>query len=92
MRCCRLKAFGVHLMAVRRSAWGQARDASVEQWLDEKGSWPQMASLTPQADVIIVACSQDAMTRGFVNQAFLSACKPGVIIVNVARGKVCLHA
>ena len=55
--------------------------------LDEKGSWPQMASLTPQADVVIVACSQDAMTQGFVNQAFLSACKPGVIIVNVARGK-----
>lgn len=74
-------------MAVRRSAWGQARDASAEQMLDEKGSWPQMASLTPQADVVIVACSQDATTRGFVNQAFLSACKPGVTIVNVARGK-----
>ena len=51
-----------------------------------------MASLTPQADVVIVACSQDATTRGFVNQAFLSACKPGVIIVNVARGKVYLRA
>ena len=79
-------------MAVRRSAWGLARDASAEQMLDEKGSWPQMASLTAQADVVIVACSQDATTRGFLNQAFLSACKPGVIIVNVARGKEGLRA
>ncbi len=47
-----------------------------------------MASLTPEADIIIVACSQDATTRGFVNSAFLSACKAGVIIVNVARGEV----
>ena len=46
-----------------------------------------MASLTPGADIIIVACSQDATSRGFVNAAFLSACKAGVIIVNVARGE-----
>lgn len=46
-----------------------------------------MASLTPEADIIIVACSQDDTTRGFVNAAFLSACKAGVSIVNVARGE-----
>ena len=47
-----------------------------------------MASLTPEADIIVLACSQDATTRGFVNSAFLLACKAGVTIVNVARGMV----
>lgn len=77
----------MHLTAVRRSSWGQAGDAAAEGLLDAKASWVQLDSLTPVADVIIVVCSQDATTRGFVGQAFLSACKPGVIIVNVARGK-----
>ncbi|CAL5221445.1 g3635 [Coccomyxa viridis] len=82
----RLKPFGVHVTAVRRSGWGQAGDAAAESLLDAKASWSEMPSLTPEADVIIVACSQDATTRGFVNSAFLSACKAGVVIVNVARG------
>ncbi|CAK0780981.1 hypothetical protein CVIRNUC_005244 [Coccomyxa viridis] len=82
----RLKAFGVHITAVRRSAWGKAEDAAAEAALDAKGLWGQMSSLTGQADIIILATSQDATNRGFVNKAFLSACKPGVIIVNVARG------
>ena len=86
-RRCRLKPFGVRLAAVRRSAWDQAGEAGAEALLDAKGSWSNMGSLTAEADIVIVACSQDATSRGFVNQAFLSACKPGVIIVNVARGK-----
>ena len=86
--CCRLRRFGVHVTAVRRSGWGQAGDAAAESLLDAKASWSEMASLTPEADIIIVACSQDATTRGFVNSAFLSACKAGVIIVNVARGEI----
>ena len=82
----------MHITAVRRSAWGKPVDAAAEAALDAKGLWGQMSSLTGQADIIILATSQDATTRGFVNQAFLSACKPGVIIVNVARGKHCfLH-
>ena len=34
----------------------------------------------------MLACSQDATTRGFVNAELLAACKPGVIIINLARG------
>ena len=79
----------MHITAVRRSAWGKPEDAAAEAALDAKGLWGQMSSLTGQADIIILATSQDATTRGFVNKAFLSACKPGVIIVNVARGKHC---
>ena len=79
----------MHIIAVRRSGWGKAEDAAAEATLDAKGLWGQMSSLTGQADIIILATSQDATTRGFVNKAFLSACKPGVIIVNVARGKDC---
>ena len=46
-----------------------------------------MASLTPQADVVIVTHSQVAPTCGSVSQAVLSVCKHGVITMNVARGE-----
>ena len=82
----RLRPFGVRLMAVRRSAWGQAPDQAAEALLDGKGAWGDLPRFAAEADVIIVACSQDASSRGFVNAAFLAACRPGVVIVNVARG------
>ncbi|BDA43435.1 Glyoxylate reductase [Coccomyxa sp. Obi] len=82
----RLRPFGARVMAVRRSAWGQAADASAEALLDRKGAWSDMASFAADADIIIVACSQDSSSIGFVNDSLIAACKPGVIIVNVARG------
>lgn len=71
---------------MRRSSWGQAADASAEALLDDKGGWGDMRRFAAGADVIIVACSQDSSSMGFVNEDLLSACKRGVIIVNVARG------
>ncbi|EIE22438.1 hypothetical protein COCSUDRAFT_37061 [Coccomyxa subellipsoidea C-169] len=82
----RLRPFGARVTAVRRSSWGQAADASAEALLDDKGGWGDMRRFAAGADVIIVACSQDSSSMGFVNEDLLSACKRGVIIVNVARG------
>ncbi len=84
--CFRLRPFGTKVLALRRSAWGQAADASAEALLDRKGAWSDMASFAADADIIIVACSQDSSSFGFVNDSLIAACKPGVIIVNVARG------
>lgn len=86
MAYSRLRPFGTKVVAIRRSAWGQAADASAEALLDRKGAWSDMASLAADADIIIVACSQDSSSFGFVNDSLIAACKPGVIIVNVARG------
>jgi phosphoglycerate dehydrogenase-like enzyme len=83
----RLQPFGVRLMAVRRSAWSaHAPDQDAQAALAAKGAWADMPRLAADADIIVLACSQDSTTRGFVNAQLLAACKPGVIIVNVARG------
>lgn len=76
----------MRLTAVRRSAWGAAPDQAAEALLDGRGAWGDLPRLAAEADVIVVACSQDATSRGFVDAALLAACKPGVVIVNVARG------
>lgn len=74
------------MLGVRRSAWGRKADTAAQQLLHERAAWADMHRVAAQADIIVVACSQDATSRGFVNHALLAACKPGVIIVNVARG------
>uniref|UniRef100_A0A7S3M4X6 D-isomer specific 2-hydroxyacid dehydrogenase NAD-binding domain-containing protein n=1 Tax=Spumella elongata TaxID=89044 RepID=A0A7S3M4X6_9STRA len=38
------------------------------------------------ADTFFVCCSQNAENMGFVNKNFIAQLKPGVLIVNVARG------
>lgn len=49
------------------------------------GSWPQGLD---QADFLIFACPLNAHTRHMLNAETLAATKPGVRIVNVARGPV----
>lgn len=38
------------------------------------------------ADIVSLHCPSTAATRGLVNEDFLAMCRPGVIIVNTARG------
>ena len=83
-RLCRLKPFGAELRAVRRSPWRGEHPA--EALLDERGGWDRLHALAADADVLMLACSQNEQTRGLVDAALLAACKPGVLVVNVARG------
>lgn len=54
----------------------------------ERGVWPaDTARLAAGADIIALTCHQDAHNRGMVGREFLSHCKQGVRIVNVARGE-----
>lgn len=70
--------------------------------LDVKCHPRQLPSILPEMDIVVVACVQNAATRGMINDAFLSHCKSrfslkdgpltflrdGVKIVNVSRGGV----
>ncbi len=50
------------------------------------GGHADLLRLLPHADIVVLACTQSAETKGLVGKAFLAACKRGVRIVNVARG------
>lgn len=83
----RLKAFGVGVVCVRRSAWrGETEDQGPARLLDGRGTTADLPRLLPQADLVFVTCPQNEENRGMVNRGFLAHCKDGVRIVNVARG------
>lgn len=70
---------------MRRSSWegDQPQSPSPDMRL---ASWTDLPSLLPQADLVFLTCSLNDETRGLVDSTFLSKCKPGVRIINVARG------
>lgn len=47
-----------------------------------------LASLLPEADVVILSTPLTEATRGLVNAGFLARMKDGALLVNVARGAV----
>lgn len=85
---CRLQPFGCLLLCVRRSPWGQQpTEAVLEQQLHGTGTWQDLHTMAAKADIIAMTCSQTPETKGMVDSKLLAACKPGVRIVNVARGR-----
>lgn len=75
----RVKAFGVEVIAVRRSADSAGlADRVVTQ--------AQLPQVLPQADVVVLASSSNAATRHSVDAGFLAAMKPASVLVNIARG------
>lgn len=49
----------------------------------ERAAWPQRVEA---ADVLVFTCSLNAKNRHMLNAEVLARCKPGVFVVNVARG------
>jgi phosphoglycerate dehydrogenase-like enzyme len=75
----RVKAFGASVSVVRRSP-------SPLPLADTVGTIADLPTMLPAADIIVLACPLNDATRGFVDNAFFAAVKPGAILVNVARG------
>lgn len=74
-------------MGIRRAPWGGVpADAHLEAELQQKGLFPDLHRMAGQADLIVLTCSLTETTRGMVDVALLKACKPGVRIINIARG------
>lgn len=48
----------------------------------------ELLSLLPQADVVSLHCPLSDSSRALVDEAFLSALKPGAFLINVARGPI----
>ena len=55
-------------------------------YISRKGQWSDLYSLASTADLAFVCCAENDETRNVVGDAFWERAKPGLILVNVARG------
>lgn len=77
----RARGFGMRIVGVSRSA-------RPDPALDEVRRADELEAVLAQADVVLVAVPSGHRTRGLIGAAQLAACKPGALLINVARGNV----
>ncbi|HPU53933.1 MAG TPA: D-2-hydroxyacid dehydrogenase [Burkholderiaceae bacterium] len=77
----RARGFGMRIVGVSRRALPDAL-------LDEVRRADELDTVLSQADVVLVAVPSGARTRGLIGATQLAACKPGALLINVARGNV----
>jgi phosphoglycerate dehydrogenase-like enzyme len=75
----RIKPFGAHLTVVRRSSHDDGlADAVI--------GLPDLPTVLPHTDVLVLACALTDETRGVANEGLFAALKPGAILINIGRG------
>jgi phosphoglycerate dehydrogenase-like enzyme len=77
----RARAFGMRVIALSRSGKADALT-------DEAHRLDALHAVLARADVVISAIALTPATRHLLDRAALRACRPGAILVNVARGGV----
>ena len=77
----RARAFGMRVIGVSRSA---RRDEHV----DEAVPVTALDAALARADVVLIAAPSTPETVGLMNAARFAACRPGAILVNIARGNL----
>ena len=75
-------AFGMHVIAVKRSLEGGVPH------VDELHPVSELRSLVARADGIVITLPATDATRGLLDADTLAAVKPGAVLVNVGRGAV----
>ena len=75
-------AFGMHVLAVKRSLEGGVPH------VDELHPVSELRALVGRADAIVVTLPATDATRGLLDAETLAAVKPGAVLVNVGRGAV----
>lgn len=76
-RACGMVAIGSDVVTIAQSALAEVGAVQVE-----------FDTVLQQADVIFLACSLTAQNRHLLNAKTFARMKPGVIVVNVARGPI----
>lgn len=80
----RARAFGMRVLATRRSATPGATAPNV----DEVYPTTALHSMLGQCDVVVAAVPETPETRGLIGADALAAMKPGAFFVNVGRGSL----
>ena len=75
-------AFGMHVIAVKRSLEGGVPH------VDELHPVSELRALVARADAIVITLPATDATRGLLDADTLAAVKPGAVLVNVGRGAV----
>jgi phosphoglycerate dehydrogenase-like enzyme len=78
------KAFGMKVMATRRSA-GRAASARYVDVLLPPG---QLTRLLSESDFVVICVPLTPETNGLIGEEELGAMKPSAYLINVARGKI----
>lgn len=76
------KALGMRVMATKRDP--RIDNASA----DKVVASDELLAVLPEADYVVLTCPLTPETTGLINATALAAMKPGVVLINVARGKV----
>jgi phosphoglycerate dehydrogenase-like enzyme len=78
-------AFGMHTRALgRTNRPGRAEELGVEALVDRSN----LANLLGWADCVVLATPHTDETEQLIDRAAIDAMKPGVVIINIARGLV----
>jgi glycerate dehydrogenase len=76
-----LKAFGMRVEAINRSAEG-------DECADRVGTLRDLDEMLPRADVLVIALPLTSETRSLIGSRELELMKPDAILINVARGDI----
>ncbi|MCX8995528.1 D-2-hydroxyacid dehydrogenase [Rhizobiaceae bacterium BDR2-2] len=74
------KAFGMHVIGVRRNPQAGAGSA------DEVHAFTEIKSLIPRADIVVLSCPLTDETRNIIDREALALFARTAFLVNVARG------
>lgn len=80
----RARAFGMHILATRRSIPSSKSQEGVE--------FTNLDTVLAQADHLVIAASLTPATAGLIGRAALARVKPGIHLVNISRGRILDHA
>lgn len=78
----RARAFGMTILALRRSSWEAAEGVATERVEAVR----DIGELASRADHLVLALPATGETRHIVNAAVLAKARPGLHLINIARG------
>ena len=76
------RAFGIHLIGVRRTPAGP--EDGVDEWCPPD----RLAEVLPRANILVSTIPLTTETRGMLNAAALDLLPPGALFINVSRGEI----